>query len=203
MNYDFYKRIIDISVSTIIFVIFLPILFFLFTLIIIIDLQNPIFTQKRSGKFGKKIKIYKLRSMKKTFNENHITKFGKFLRLSKLDELPQLINVINGTLSLIGPRPLYLEFNDHYQDNHKNRLKIKPGITGLAQVKVRDSTNWSRKFNFDIIYIRKISFRLDLYIFILTLKIIFSSLINKEKRPIESIDYKSNFFNKYKKWLFT
>ena len=199
MNYDFYKRIIDISISTIIFVIFLPILFVLFTLIIIIDLQNPIFSQERSGKFGKKIKIYKLRSMKKTFNENHITKFGKFLRLSKLDELPQLINVINGTLSLIGPRPLYLEFNDHYKDNHKNRLKIKPGITGLAQVKVRDSTNWSRKFNFDIIYIRKISFRLDLYIFILTLKIIFSSLINKEKRPIESIDYKSNFFNKYKK----
>lgn len=199
MNYDFYKRLIDISISTIIFVTFLPILFVLFTLIIIIDLQNPIFTQERSGKFGKKIKIYKLRSMKKTFNENHITKFGKFLRLSKLDELPQLINVINGTLSLIGPRPLYLEFNDHYQDNHKNRLKIKPGITGLAQVKVRDSTNWSRKFNFDIIYIRKISFRLDLYIFILTLKIIFSSLINKEKRPIESIDYKSNFFNKYKK----
>ena len=199
MNYDFYKRLIDISISIIIFVTFLPILFVLFTLIIIIDLQNPIFTQERSGKFGKKIKIYKLRSMKKTFNENHITKFGKFLRLSKLDELPQLINVINGTLSLIGPRPLYLEFNDHYKDNHKNRLKIKPGITGLAQVKVRDSTNWSRKFNFDIIYIRKISFRLDLYIFILTLKIIFSSLINKEKRPIESIDYKSNFFNKYKK----
>lgn len=199
MNYDFYKRLIDISISTIIFVSFLPILFVLFTLIIIIDLQNPIFTQERSGKFGKKIKIYKLRSMKKTFNEIHITKFGKFLRLSKLDELPQLINVINGTLSLIGPRPLYLEFNDHYQDNHKNRLKIKPGITGLAQVKVRDSTNWSRKFNFDIIYIRKISFRLDLYIIILTLKIIFSSLINKEKRPIESIDYKSNFFNKYKK----
>ena len=199
MNYDFYKRLIDISISTIIFVTFLPILFVLFTLIIIIDLQNPIFTQERSGKFGKKIKIYKLRSMKKTFNEIHITKFGKFLRLSKLDELPQLINVINGTLSLIGPRPLYLEFNDHYKDNHKNRLKIKPGITGLAQVKVRDSTNWSRKFNFDIIYIRKISFRLDLYIFILTLKIIFSSLINKEKRPIESIDYKSNFFNKYKK----
>ena len=199
MNYDFYKRLIDVSISTIIFVTFLPILFVLFTLIIIIDLQNPIFTQERSGMFGKKIKIYKLRSMKKTFNEIHITKFGKFLRLSKLDELPQLINVINGTLSLIGPRPLYLEFNDHYQDNHKNRLKIKPGITGLAQVKVRDSTNWSRKFNFDIIYIRKISFRLDLYIFILTLKIILSSLINKEKRPIESIDYKSNFFNKYKK----
>ena len=199
MNYDFYKRLIDISISTIIFVTFLPILFVLFTLIIIIDLQNPIFTQERSGKFGKKIKIYKLRSMKKTFNENHITKFGKFLRLSKLDELPQLINVINGTLSLIGPRPLYLEFNDHYKDNHKNRLKIKPGITGLAQVKVRDSTNWSRKFNFDIIYIRKISFRLDLYIFILTVKIILSSLISKEKRPIEIIDYKSNFFNKYKK----
>ena len=199
MNYDFYKRLIDISISTIIFVTFLPILFVLFTLIIIIDLQNPIFTQERSGKFGKKIKIYKLRSMKKTFNEIHITKFGKFLRLSKLDELPQLINVINGTLSLIGPRPLYLEFNDHYQDNHKNRLEIKPGITGLAQVKVRDSTNWSRKFNFDIIYIRKISFRLDLYIFILTVKIILSSLISKEKRPIEIIDYKSNFFNKYKK----
>ena len=103
-------------------------------------------------------------------------------------------------MSLVGPRPAL--FNQYDLINKRKSLgidKIKPGITCLDQVKVRESTNWSRKFNFDIIYIRKISFRLDLYIFILTVKIILSSLINKEKRPIEIIDYKSNFFNKYKK----
>lgn len=199
MKYILLKRLVDILASVTILIFFSPILFILIILILTIDLQNPIFSQERSGKLGKKIKIYKLRSMKRIHNNNHITKLGTFLRLSKLDELPQLINVINGSLSLIGPRPLYIEFNDHYRDRHKNRLKIKPGITGLAQVKVRDSTNWSQKFNFDIIYIKKFSLKLDFYILILTIKIIFFSLVNKEKRPIESVDYKSNFFNKYKK----
>ena len=199
MKYILLKRLVDILASVTILIFFSPILFMLIILILTIDLQNPIFSQERSGKLGKKIKIYKLRSMKRIHNNNHITKLGTFLRLSKLDELPQLINVINGSLSLIGPRPLYIEFNDHYRDRHKNRLKIKPGITGLAQVKVRDSTNWSQKFNFDIIYIKKFSLKLDFYILILTIKIIFFSLVNKEKRPIESVDYKSNFFNKYKK----
>ena len=199
MKYILLKRLVDILASVTILIFFSPILFMLIILILTIDLQNPIFSQERSGKLGKKIKIYKLRSMKRIHNNNHITKLGTFLRLSKLDELPQLINVINGSLSLIGPRPLYIEFNDHYRDRHKNRLKIKPGITGLAQVKVRNSTNWSQKFNFDIIYIKKFSLKLDFYILILTIKIIFFSLVNKEKRPIESVDYKSNFFNKYKK----
>ena len=100
-------------------------------------------------------------------------------------------------MSLIGPRPLYIDFNQHLKKNHSLRLSVKPGLTGLAQIKVNDSTDWKRKFNFDAIYTKKASFSLDIYIIIKTLIIIFNSIFLKNKRAIESIDYKKNFFDNY------
>lgn len=191
------KRLFDIFFSLIFFTITLPIIFLSSFLILIIDMQNPFFIQERSGINGKSIKILKLQTMKYVNSKKNVTKLGKLLRLSKIDELPQLLSVIKNDMSLIGPRPLYIDFNQHYKKNHKSRLSIKPGLTGLAQIKINDSTNWKRKFNFDSIYIKKASFSMDIYIIFRTLIIIFNSIFVKKKRAIEIIDYKKNFFENY------
>ena len=101
-------------------------------------------------------------------------------------------------MSLIGPRPLYLEFSKFYKKKHLDRMSIKPGITGLAQIKLRDSTNWDRKFNFDVIYVKKRSWSLDIYILFMTIGLVLKSIFFKDKRPIEDINYKDNFFLNYK-----
>ena len=193
----FIKRLFDIFFSLIFFLITLPIIFISSFLILIIDMQNPFFIQERSGINGKSIKILKLQTMKYVNSKKNVTKLGKLLRFSKIDELPQLLSVIKNDMSLIGPRPLYIDFNQYYKKKHKSRLSIKPGLTGLAQIKINDSTNWKRKFNFDSIYIKKASFRLDIYIIFRTLIIILNSIFVKKKRAIESIDYKKNFFENY------
>jgi len=192
-----YKRIFDLVFSFFLIIITFP--FFLLSIIFIlfIDLQSPFFFQERSGIHGKRIKIIKLQTMKTINNKINVTKLGQILRILKIDEIPQLINVIMNDMSIIGPRPLYIEFNKHYKGKHKLRLKIKPGITGLAQVKVKDSSNWSIKFNFDYIYYKKQCTRLDLFIVYRTTVNIFLSILVKNKRSIENIDYMSDFFKNY------
>ena len=192
-----YKRLFDLIISITILIITFPIIFTSMILILIFDLQNPLFFQERSGINGKRIKIIKLQTMKSINGEKKITKIGNILRLSKIDELPQLISVLKNDMSFIGPRPLYLDFNKFYKNNHKFRITVKPGITGLAQVKVKDNTDWNKKFNFDIIYIKKANFNLDFYIFFKTFITILNSVIKKKARIIESIDYKKNFYNNY------
>lgn len=195
-----YKRIFDIVLSTIALLFLLPIIIFFYFLILIFDNQNPIFTQYRSGLNYKQFKIYKFKSMKIDKNKNKlfVTKLGRFIRLLKIDEVLQLVNVIKNEMSIVGPRPLYPEFNKFYKKRHSVRLNVNPGITGLAQIKLRDSTNWNRKFNFDVIYVKKMSLKLDIYIVINTLVLIFQSLIDRKNRPLESIDYKDHFFKNYK-----
>ena len=192
------KRLFDIILSTILVFISFPFLFFSTILVLIIDNHFPIFLHERSGKNGKIIKIIKLRTMKERDGVLEITKLGKFFRISKIDELPQLFNVFIGNMSFIGPRPLYLEFNQYLKKNHKLRLSVKPGITGLAQVKVKDSTDWNKKFNFDVIYIRRNNFKLEFYIFFETIIMIIKSLLFTKHRPNEIIDYKSSFYESYR-----
>tara|TARA_Y200000002_G_scaffold382967_1_gene402312 strand:+ start:3664 stop:4080 length:417 start_codon:yes stop_codon:yes gene_type:complete len=132
-----------------------------------------------------------------TSNKLIVTKLGKYIRLLKIDELLQIINVLKNEMSIIGPRPLYTEFDNFYKKNHRLRLKVKPGITGLAQIKIKDSTNWNIKFNYDVIYVKNLSLKLDLYILFKTIMILINSVINKKSRPIESLDYKKNFYDKY------
>tara|TARA_B110000305_G_scaffold39798_1_gene40994 strand:+ start:41823 stop:42428 length:606 start_codon:yes stop_codon:yes gene_type:complete len=198
-NYMFLKRLIDFLLSLIFIIFTFPVLLIFILLIIIFDQQNPFFTQKRSGLYGIPIKIFKLRSMKFRGDDNEITLFGSFMRKIKVDELPQLINVIRNDMSLIGPRPLYLEFNKYYKDTDINRLMIKPGITGLAQIRVSDATDWRRKFKYDTLYYRKINFNLDLFIIINTIKLIFKKIFFKKNVFIESINYRENFMNNYAK----
>ena len=136
--------------------------------------------------------------MKQKEEDLKITFIGNFLRISKLDELPQIFNVFIGNMSFIGPRPLYLEFNQHLKKAHKLRLSIKPGITGLAQIRVKDSTDWNKKFNYDVIYTLRNNFKLDLYIFFETIIMIIKSILFTKHRPNEIIDYKSSFYESYK-----
>lgn len=197
--YFFYKRFFDIIFSIILLIFSFPILILSLTAVYFYDFKNPIYVQERSGINGKNIRIYKIRTMF-DFNETKkITKIGKYLRLLKLDEIPQIINILKNEMSLIGPRPLLRDFDKFYKKKHKNRLQVKPGITGLAQIKIRNSTNWNRKFNFDVIYVKKISLSLDLYIMKKTIYMIIISVLNKDSRPIESIDYKNDFFENYYK----
>ena len=196
--YFIIKRLIDIFLSISLLFIFIPVFVIAPLFILIFDRHNPFFIQERSGLNGKKIYIYKFKSMKRKEEELEITYIGKFLRISKLDELPQLFNVFIGNMSFIGPRPLYLEFNHYLKKAHKLRLSVKPGITGLAQIRVGDSTNWNKKFNYDIIYIKRSSIKLDIYIFFQTFYLIIKSLFFINHRPNEIIDYKTNFYESYK-----
>lgn len=196
--YFFFKRLIDLFLSFNLLVIFVPVFILVLLVILIFDRHYPFFIQERSGLNGKKIYIYKFKTMKRKEENLKITFIGNFLRISKLDELPQLFNVFIGNMSFIGPRPLYLEFNQHLKKAHKLRLSAKPGITGLAQVKVKDSTDWNKKFNYDVIYIKRNNFKLEFYIFFETIFMIIKSLLFTKHRPNEIIDYKSSFYESYR-----
>ena len=191
------KRLFDIILSTLLVFASFPFIFFSIILVLIIDNHFPIFLHERSGKNGKIIKIIKLRTMKEKNGVLEITKLGKFFRISKIDELPQVFNILLNDLSFIGPRPLFLDFNNYYKKNHKLRISVKPGLTGLAQIKVKDNSNWSQKFNFDVIYIKHTNLKLELYILYMTFLLVLKSLFQKESRPIEIINYKKHFFENY------
>jgi len=195
--YKFSKRIFDVFFSFFFLIISAPIIIITILLIVIIDFHSPFFIQERSGLNGKKIKIIKLQTMKVFDDKIKITKLGRLLRLTKIDEMPQLLNVIKNDMSLIGPRPLFLEFNKFYKHKHKYRINIKPGITGLAQIKIKDSTDWKRKFNFDYIYFKRSGFSLDFYIIFKTIFMIFNSIFKKNERPIECLNYKKSFIENY------
>ena len=156
-----------IIIFLILFVIF-PIIIVAILAIITIDKHSPFYLEERSGLFGKSFVIIKLRTMK--LNHSKIpTKLGRFLRLLKIDELPQIFNVILGQMSLVGPRPLYMSYNKKFSNFEIQRLNVKPGITGLAQIKVIDTNNWRSKFKYDVFYSKHKSISFDLYILCKTL----------------------------------
>ena len=157
--------------------------------VLIISLTNlfflgkPIFfIQKRSGLNGKQIMILKFRTMK-YFNqkEKSISRYGLFLRKTKLDELPQILNIIKGDLTLVGPRPLYTEYNKLYSKKHKLRLLLKPGITGWAQVNEFDNITWKEKFDLDVWYYHNKTIFIDLLIILKTLIKIIKSFFTKSQ----------------------
>lgn len=166
----FYEKFIkvpqDIFLSAIALILLSPILIIL-ALIVRTKLGSPIiFKQERAGKDGKPFYMYKFRSMSNARDENgellpdeqRLTKFGKFLRSTSLDELPSLWNVVNANCSLCGPRALYMKYIPRYSEHQARRLEVRPGITGLAQVSGRNAISWEDKFNFDVKYVDNISF---------------------------------------------
>ncbi|MCF6185540.1 MAG: sugar transferase [Bacteroidales bacterium] len=182
-----YKKIIkpisDFVISFTAFIILSPIFLFITLFLFFANSGKPFFLQKRPGKNEKIFKVVKFKTMndKKDKNgnllpdEKRLTKIGKFIRKTSLDEIPQLINVIKGDMSLIGPRPLlpeYLKLYDYFQ---KRRHEVKPGITGWAQINGRNAISWQQKFEYDVWYVENISFLLDLKILFLTFKKVFKS----------------------------
>lgn len=177
----FFKRLIDLMLSLIALVILSPILLLLYILIRI-KLGSPvIFTQKRPGLNGKIFKMYKFRSMNDDKDENgnllpdeqRLTEFGKKLRSTSLDELPELFNILMGDMSIVGPRPLLVEYLPLYSERQSHRHDVRPGLTGLAQVNGRNALSWEEKFEYDLEYIKKITFLRDFKIIIMTVQKVF------------------------------
>lgn len=173
------KRIIDILLSFIALILLSPI-FLIVSLMIRIKLGSPIFfVQERPGKNGKIFRMIKFRTMLNTTdkngnllpNEMRHTKFGEMLRSTSLDELPELINVLKGDMSLVGPRPLLVEYLPLYNEYQYRRHEVKPGITGLAQVNGRNKISWEEKFDYDVWYVDNFNLLIDL-------RIIFQTIIN-------------------------
>tara|TARA_Y100001935_G_C17311338_1_gene516564 strand:- start:3002 stop:3592 length:591 start_codon:yes stop_codon:yes gene_type:complete len=172
------KRIFDITLSFILIVILIAFAVLIAILIRIIDGSPIFFTQERPGRNGKIFTLYKFRTMscknKGEPDEIRLTKFGKFLRSTSLDELPELWNVIKGDMSLVGPRPLLEEYLNKYTNRQARRHEVRPGITGLAQISGRNSLSWEERFELDVWYVENKSFFLDLKILLITIKKVFT-----------------------------
>lgn len=184
----FGKRIIDFTLSLIIIVLLFPI-GLIVALLIRLDSPGPIFyTQERLGFHGKRFLLYKFRSMKinrerkeNQVYKNHpdITLLGNFLRRYKLDETPQLVNVLKGDMSLIGPRPCLPSLEERFDTNGKLRLTVRPGLSGWAQVNGNIYNSWEKRWEYDAFYATRLNFALDVKIFLKTIGVIF---LGEEKR---------------------
>ena len=176
----YFKNIIDFFIALIGFLAVFPILLILTVVLAIINNGNPFFLQTRPGKNEKLFKIIKFKTMNDKEDEygnllpddDRITLVGTFLRKTYLDELPQLINVLKGDMSLVGPRPLRVEYLPLYTKEQKNRHNVKPGITGWAQINGRTLISWKQKLAYDVWYVNNLSFLLDIKIFSRTIKMV-------------------------------
>lgn len=176
MYAKYIKRTLDLILSLMALIVLMP-LMIIIGILVRINLGSPIiFKQKRPGKNEKVFTLYKFRTMtdKRDIDGNllpdeyRLTKFGKFLRSTSLDELPELINILKGDMSIVGPRPLLVEYLKLYNEEQKHRHDVRPGLTGLAQTSGRNAITWEEKFEKDIEYVHNISFIGDVKIIIKT-----------------------------------
>lgn len=184
MYSKFFKRVIDFLLSLIAISILSPILLVLIIIGAIAMRGNPFFTQLRPGKISKKTgkeKIFRLIKFRTMSNakdkdgnllpdEVRLNKYGRFLRSTSLDELPELINILIGNMSIVGPRPLLVKYLPLYNDMQRHRHDVRPGLTGLAQVKGRNAISWEERFELDVEYVNNISFLTDIKIIFGTIK---------------------------------
>jgi len=172
------KHILDVAMATIALLVLSPAFLIISFLLLFTNRGNIFFIQSRPGLNGKVFKLIKFKTMNERKDSNgillpddiRITNIGKFLRMTSLDEIPQLLNIITGKMSWIGPRPLLVEYLPLYNNFQKRRHVVKPGITGWAQVNGRNAITWQEKFKHDIWYVDNLSFKLDMKIVFLTMK---------------------------------
>ncbi|MFS0822751.1 sugar transferase [Bacillus sp. 1P02SD] len=194
------KRLFDFIFALSMLILFMPIII-ITALLIKIKLGSPIlYKQNRPGLNGKPFTIYKFRTMTNEKDQNgnlllddkRLTTLGKFMRKHSLDEMPQLLNVLKGDLSLVGPRPLKMEYLSLYNSFQKRRHDVKPGITGWAQINGRNEISWEKRFELDVWYVNNRSFILDLKILLITIiKIIRSEGISQEGH-VTMTEFKGN-----------
>ncbi len=183
MIYKYIKRILDI-ISSLLAIIVLSPLLGTFTVIGAFEMKgNPFFTQERPGKDEKIFKLVKFRTMTNEKDKNgnllsdadRLTRYGKFLRNTSLDELPELFNILKGDMSVIGPRPLLVKYLPRYNQYQHRRHEVRPGLSGWAQVNGRNAISWEDKFNYDVEYV-------DNYSIVMDVKILFMTILNVLKR---------------------
>lgn len=172
------KRILDLALSVIAIIILSP-LFIFIALLVRMNMGSPIiYTQERPGMHEKIFKMYKFRTMTEAKDQygnllpdkDRLTRFGAFLRSTSLDELPELFNIVKGDMSIVGPRPLLVQYLPLYNTEQRRRHDVRPGLTGLAQVNGRNTLSWSERFALDVEYVDNISFLIDCKIIFLTMK---------------------------------
>lgn len=176
MYRNYIKRIIDFLASFFGFVILLPLFLVITVFLFFANDGKPFFFQRRPGKNGRIFMLVKFKTMNDRKDENgnllpddkRLTSIGKFVRKTSLDEIPQLLNVLKGDMSLIGPRPLLVEYLPLYNAFQNRRHEVRPGITGWAQVNGRNAISWQRKFELDVWYVDHVSFKTDCQILLKT-----------------------------------
>ena len=181
MYVSWIKRCLDIIISSLALSIFSPLLILVIIALLIANNGQPFFIQRRPGKNEKIFKIIKFKTMndkkdaqgKLLPDAKRLTTVGKIIRKTSIDEIPQLINVLKGDMSLVGPRPLLIQYLPLYNEEQKLRHQVRPGITGWAQVNGRNAISWEQKFDYDVWYVKNINWKLDLKILFLTIKKVF------------------------------
>lgn len=196
--YFIIKRVFDFSLALLFFIMLLPISLFIYIAIKLEDRGPLFYVQKRTGKNGKVFNMYKFRSMsvlterngKKLTHDERVTKIGRIIRKTSLDELPQILNILKGEMSFIGPRPWMTIYYDNFNEKQKKRVSVLPGITGLAQASGRNGLTIFEKINYDIKYVEKASILFDLKIVFMTIK----TVLKKESVDLiqESIEDEIN-----------
>ena len=196
MYAKYIKRTLDLILSLMALIVLMP-LMIIIGILVRINLGSPIiFKQKRPGKNEKIFTLYKFRTMTDKKDENgnllpdeqRLTKFGKALRSTSLDELPELINILKGDMAIVGPRPLLVEYLPYYTEEEKHRHDVRPGLTGLAQVNGRNLLEWDERLKKDLEYINSISVKNDLFI-------IFRTIINVIKRKDIAVGREHNMLS--------
>lgn len=183
MYRKFFKRILDVSVGLAAFLILMPVFGVLTLLLWFANKGSPFYTQLRPGKGCKLFRVIKFKTMndakddsgKLLPDEVRLTRIGKVVRKTSLDEIPQLLNVIKGDMSLIGPRPLLIEYVAIYSAHQRRRHEVRPGITGWAQINGRNTISWREKFELDVWYVDNLNFLLDANIAMMTLVKVFKA----------------------------
>ncbi len=200
MYKNFVKRILDIILSLIALIIFSPLL--ISTAILVrFKLGSPIlFRQARPGKHEKIFHILKFRTMTDEKDKDgnllpdeiRLTKFGQFLRSTSIDELPELLNILKGDMAVVGPRPLLVQYLDRYNDEQRHRHDVKPGLTGLAQVNGRNGITWEEKFNYDLQYVKNVTFLGDCKIILQTVQKVFQRQGISSATSVTMEEFKGN-----------
>ncbi len=179
----FFKRVLDFSLALILLLVLFPVFFLVTLFLVIANKGKPFFVQKRPGKNERIFSIVKFKTMNDLTDEkgellpdkDRLTTVGSLVRKTSLDELPQLINVLKGEMSFIGPRPLLIRYLPYYKENERERHSIRPGITGLAQVSGRNLLNWDERLALDVVYVKKLSLLMDLKIILKTIQSVLTS----------------------------